>query len=239
MGGIQKARMAANRVKCANNLRQIGSVLHQYDDATGTLPRARYCPDKSNGTNPECKNIQPDEYTGPNETWWAPFDNRPGFDMTRGAGDENYQHGPLWSFLEGRRESFQCPDGLDPDPASPTFGKRFQVSYAMNYVTNGPSGLRMVDVVNGNGSSNVMLVWDHTKSPACSTLGWPRTPCQPYIDGASPHYLAALPAAARQRVQRALLRRPRHRAAAERDPGSAVPGTAHWAVVVHCHSLVW
>ncbi len=188
MAGIQKARAAANRINCASQLRQIGSVMQQYNDATGTLPRARFCPDASGGSNPECKSIQPDDYTGPNETWWAPFDNRPGFSMTHGAGDENYQHGPLWPYLEQNRKIYQCPDGFDMNPTSPTLGQRYQVSYAMNYVTGGPSGMSMIEIVNGNGSANVMLAWDHTNSPACSTLGWPRVPVQPYIQPDSPHY---------------------------------------------------
>jgi prepilin-type processing-associated H-X9-DG protein len=62
----------------------------------------------------------------------------------------------------------------------------------MNYLTGGPNGLRLLDVVTGNGSSNVMIVWDHGQTPGCtnSTAAAPRGPWQPYV---SPNDLTHYP----------------------------------------------
>jgi prepilin-type processing-associated H-X9-DG protein len=65
----------------------------------------------------------------------------------------------------------------------------------MNYVNGGPNGKTLVELTNGNGSSHIMIVWDHAKTPGCAdsthaaTSANPRSPW-PFPDTTNPkaHY---------------------------------------------------
>src|SRR5437660_423243 len=56
---VQKAREAANRIQCANNLKQIGLAIHTYHETFGQLPSSRIHQDSTGGWATWCVQILP------------------------------------------------------------------------------------------------------------------------------------------------------------------------------------
>ncbi|MBV9868586.1 MAG: prepilin-type N-terminal cleavage/methylation domain-containing protein [Abitibacteriaceae bacterium] len=163
----EKARSAA----CASNLKQMGMALFMYRaDYDSVNVYYRMCPDRAgdpfcaaagvpSGTGP---NNPP--ATGPNEVWWAPYDPTQVPDGAPGAG---YKDGLLAPYVKNL-QIFKCPSD-----------DSWQCGYAMNYSTGSPMGIR--DSFVQDHPAEIMVVWDHSRSPGCSDSRVTAPPRPPFI----------------------------------------------------------
>jgi prepilin-type N-terminal cleavage/methylation domain-containing protein/prepilin-type processing-associated H-X9-DG protein len=146
---VQRARDAAIRIQCLNNMKQIGLAAHNFAlDNNDCLPKVS---DKG--------------------AYWAPFDDRVGY-ADQPLPDYDPTATLLWHYVEQNPKVFHCPRGVDVLPSSPTYGRQVQLAYAMNGVEGGPKGKALVQISAGNGTSNVLFAWEHARAPGCATNGF-------------------------------------------------------------------
>ncbi len=155
-----QAREKARAASCLSNQRQIGLALALYrTDYDETNARYRFC-DPAYANDPLCINLgKATTYTGPLETWWAPYDGSlpggPEPTVPLPAAYSGFNAGFLQPYVKNQ-QIFRCP----------SYSKG-QTGYAMSYIVNGPMGKKDGEIVN----PGVYFVWDHARTPGCANTG--------------------------------------------------------------------
>ena len=167
---LASAQAKGKQTSCVGNLKQLGLAYFLYRDGNdGVNAPHRLCPDTPadpyglaapvpSGTAP---NSPPP--TGPNESWWAPYDPTQVPDQPPGAG---FKPGLLFPVL-GTTNIFKCP-----------VEKQWQSGYAMNYATGSPMNQREGGVTQ---PTERLVLWDHRRSPGCADSTTPTTPRGPWF----------------------------------------------------------
>ncbi len=152
-----QAKEAAKKTACLSNVKQMGLAIAIYGtDDDDVFPRHRVCPDlvAAAGQNPDevhaCKYASPTVWTGPNEMWWAPFDNTVATDAAPPY--PHFQAGILQPYFKNYA-IFKCPSE-----------SKWQVGYAMSYVSYGPMG-KPASLIDNQAA---VIVWDHARTPGCA-----------------------------------------------------------------------
>ncbi len=152
-----QAREKARQTTCVSNHRQIGLALAMYrTDYDEVNCRYRFC-DPFYANDPLCAKLaKATDYTGPLETWWAPYDGDPKIGGPEPPTLPTNYTGLKAGFLQPyvkNQAIFRCPSY-----------PQGQVGYAMSYIWGGPMGQPDAFVTN----PTVYVVWDHKKTPGCA-----------------------------------------------------------------------
>lgn len=147
-----QAREKARSASCISNQHQIGLALAMYrQDYDEVNVRYRSCPDTP--ADSVCNTATPTVSTGPNESWWAPYDTDLGPEPTPlPTAYTGAKAGLLQPYVRNQ-QIFRCPSY-----------PQGQVGYAMSYIYNGPMGQPDAFVIN----PTVFFVWDHKRTPGCA-----------------------------------------------------------------------
>ncbi len=152
---VQKVREAANRMKCANNLKQIGLAFHNFHDTQGNLPDGG-----KSATQPPVKGPNPPS-TGPyDRTEWSwPYQIMPNIEQG------NLYNNPDDTILKSTPTPiYFCPTRRAPQ----LYNNKVLGDYAGNAGTDGDAGsdgvvvreytqkIRLADITDG--TSNTLMV---------------------------------------------------------------------------------
>jgi prepilin-type N-terminal cleavage/methylation domain-containing protein/prepilin-type processing-associated H-X9-DG protein len=178
---VQKVREAANRIRCTNNLKQIGLALHNYHDRVGNLPPGYYdlAPWPNDDAGPgwgwaayllddlEQGNLQRQiDYTVPVASnappvpavrstflsiFWCPSDRRVGTFTVTDGSSQS------WVFAQGSYVACNGNDGVDDNSTPPHTG-----AFVRNTV-----GFRLADI--SDGLSNTFFVGERCTTMSVST----------------------------------------------------------------------
>lgn len=167
---LARAKEKGREIHCINNLKQIGLAYMLYRDSNRSINVPyRLCPDTPadpyglsagvpSGTGPN--NPPP---TGPNETWWAPYDPTQIPDGAPGAG---LKPGLLSPYLV-TSNTFKC--ATEP---------QWQCAYAMSYCEGSPMAQRDSFVTH---PAERAIIWEHRRSPGCADSRVASPPRAPWI----------------------------------------------------------
>jgi prepilin-type N-terminal cleavage/methylation domain-containing protein/prepilin-type processing-associated H-X9-DG protein len=182
---VQKVREAANRIKCANNLKQIGLAFHNYHDTYQFLPLAGNGVDVArvmNGGVPA---------TGKTQTWGWAYQILPYIEQSAlwaNPNDDQVKATPVAIYF--------CPSRRGPTvydtstnsglAAKNPVGLRAQIDYAATWGTDKQKGSNSLTPINTlppipiqgivDGSSNTLLIGERFIAPAWyDTYGGPES----------------------------------------------------------------